>query len=222
MPYGSEIVIYGGVGFEYGLFADDDGSGNKVIYGETAFTLENVGGARCFVKMSDVEIMSERSYFTLVPYFPQVYVKAPLFYATTTYEKSFYSDQDLLNPYTFQIPAGTALSIYDIKPSQKYSPSGKTRYNNIDGFIACGSSTGGINFTVRLRVINPNGAPYYFDSLLINRENLPYGSQIETTSDEGFSQDGGIIYVRLPDAITDVEGNTFTAYLNLSDLEFII
>lgn len=229
-PYGSEIVISTEDNHSFTV-AEDYSTTNRIIYGETYMYYEDGTRSACHVMMSDVEILSERTYLTFVPVTPHISKVSQverwdgLFCICTTLEKEIFSDPDLTYESVLaEVPKGEMFVVEELHYRDSKIPSIKVKYNGVDGWISLDST---IYTSVCARVINLNGTRFYkgasSDSELWESPIAAYGEEIALSTDDycDFRCNDGLIWIRVSEDGRDNDGAIGTAYIKVPDIEFM-
>lgn len=211
IPYGTEVSIKNGL-----FISIKYGDTNKAIYATAEFKHNDVvmQGA---IMLSDLEIMSERSYYTWELCCPYIYAKSPIFLATSSSDILLYADHDTESNVLSEIPSGVSLQVMEIYGDENcLDPWLKVKHEDVYGWIESWKTT----YTATVRVKNPDGAKYYnVNSDIVNCAPMEYGTEFNISTQDLKMRDGTVKIIL--DYTVEDENGDWIAYIMVDDVEFI-
>lgn len=228
-PYGSEIVISTEDNHSFTV-AEDYSTTNRIIYGETYMYYEDGTRSACHVMMSDVEILSERTYMTFVPAIPHISIRKTecwdgLFEATVnTSDPELYLRSNTSTNYSNlgTIPNETKLTIDDVVIADDGTTIlGRTSYNGQTGY----ANFEYLDYEIYAKVSNPDGAPFYTNKELTNTwtdlSHIAYEKEVLISSNSycGLVAYNGKILGNL--YVIDSDSSRLGGFVRMDDLEYL-
>lgn len=228
-PYGSEIVISTENGHSFTV-AEDYSTTNRIMYGE-AFAYDEYGILTAYhVMMSDVEILSERTYMTFVPAIPHISIRKTecwdgLFEATVnTSDPELYLRSNTSTNYSNlgTIPNETKLTIDDVVIADDGTTIlGRTSYNGQTGY----ANFEYLDYEIYAKVSNPDGTPFYTNKELTNTltdlSHIAYEKEVLISSNSycGLVAYNGKILGSL--YVIDSDSSRLGGFVRMDDLEYL-